>query len=151
MLKGIDPLLSPDLLKVLAEMGHGDEIVVADANFTATSLGHGKPIVALPGLGVQRAAEAVLSLLPLDAAVAQPVAYMQVSDTPAGYRSALQRSVVGTLEAHGWATSAQCEAVERFAFYERVKGAFAIVHTGELQPYANFIFKKGVIAEALAA
>ncbi len=151
MLKGIDPLLSPDLLRVLAAMGHGDEIVVADANFTAETLGQGRPVIALPGVGVQRAAEAVLSLLPLDAAVAQPVAFMQVSDTPAGYRSALQRSVIACLEAQGWARGEQCEAVERFAFYDRVRRAFAIVHTGELQPYANFIFKKGVIAEALAA
>ncbi|WP_425261547.1 RbsD/FucU family protein [Rubrivivax sp. RP6-9] len=151
MLKGIDPLLGPDLLHVLAAMGHGDEIVVADANFTAATLAAGKPLIALPGVGVQRAAEAILSLLPLDAAVAQPVAYMQVSDTPAGYRSALQRSVVASLEAAGWAGSAQCEAIERFAFYERVRGAFAVVHTGELQPFANFIFKKGVIAQALAA
>lgn len=151
MLKGIDPLLTPELLRVLAEMGHGDEIVVADANFTAASLGRGKPLVALPGVGVQRVAEAVLSLLPLDAAVAQPVAYMQVSDTPAGYRSALQRSVIDLLVARGWARPEQCEAIERFAFYERVQRAFAIVHTGELQPFANFVFKKGVIAEALAA
>jgi L-fucose mutarotase len=151
MLKGIDPLLTPELLRTLAEMGHGDEIVVADANFTAASLGQGKPLIALPGVGVQRTAEALLSLLPLDAAVAQPVAYMQVSGTPAGYRSALQRAVIDGLAARGWATSAQCEAIERFAFYERVTRAFAIVHTGELQPFANFIFKKGVIAEALAA
>ncbi len=75
MLKGIDPLLTPELLKTLAEMGHGDEIVIADANFTAASLGRGKPVIALPGVGTLRAAEAVLSLLPLDAAVAQPVAY----------------------------------------------------------------------------
>lgn len=151
MLKGIDPLLTPELLRVLAEMGHGDEIVVADANFTAASLGQGKPLIALPGAGVQRAAEALLSLLPLDAAVARPVAYMQVGDTPHGYRSALQRAVIASLEARGWASSAQCEPIERFAFYERVRRAFAIVQTGELQPYANFIFKKGVIAEALAA
>jgi L-fucose mutarotase len=151
MLKGIDPLLTPALLQVLAAMGHGDEIVIADANFTAATLAAGRPLIALPGTGVQRTAEAVLSLLPLDAAVAQPVAYMQVSDTVAGYRSALQRAVIGSLDAHGWAGPAQCEAIERFAFYERVRGAFAIVHTGELQPFANFIFKKGVIAEALVA
>jgi L-fucose mutarotase len=149
MLKGIDPLLTPELLRVLAEMGHGDEIVVADANFTAASLGRGKALVALPGVGVQRACEAVLSLLPLDAAVARPVAYMQVSDTPAGYRSALQRETIAALERAGHCGAAQCEAVERFAFYERVKAAYAIVHTGELQPFANFIFKKGVLGEAL--
>ena len=73
MLKGIDPLLTPDLLHVLAQMGHGDEIVVVDANFTAASLGRGKPVLQLPCAGVVRSCEAVLSLLPLDAAVAQPV------------------------------------------------------------------------------
>ena len=151
MLKGIDPLLTPDLLRVLAEMGHGDEIVVADANFTAASLGRGKPVIALAGAGVPRTCEALLSLLPLDAMVAQPVAYMQVSNTPPGYRSALQRSVIARLDEAGWARPEQCEAMERFAFYERVKNAFAIVHTGELQPWANFIFKKGVLGEALAA
>jgi L-fucose mutarotase len=151
MLKGIDPLLTPELLKVLAEMGHGDEIVVADANFTATTLGVGKPLIRLPGTGVLRAAQAVLSLLPLDAGVARPATFMQVSDTPAGYRSALQRDVIGALAAAGLAHDAQFEAVERFAFYDRVRAAYAIVHTGEMQPYANFIFKKGVIADALAA
>lgn len=151
MLKGIDPLLTPELLKVLAEMGHGDEIVIADANFTATTLGIGKPLVRLPGVGVLRACEAVLSLLPLDAAVAQPATYMQVSDTPTGYRSALQREVITRLDAAGLARAAQFEAVERFAFYERVRAAYAIVHSGEMQPFANFIFKKGVISDALAA
>jgi L-fucose mutarotase len=148
MLKGIDPLLTPDLLKVLAEMGHGDEIVIADANFTAASLGRGKPVITCPARMCSAPCEAVLSLLPLDASVAQPVAYMQVCDTPAGYRSALQRDVVAALQAGGQATPAQCEAMERFAFYDRVKAAFAIVHTGDLQPYGNFILKKGVIAEA---
>ncbi len=151
MLKGIDPLLTPDLLKVLAEMGHGDEILVADANFTAASLGAGKPVLALAGAGVQRACEAVLSLLPLDASVTQPVAYMQVSGSADGYRSALQREVIERLSALGHLQPEQCEATERFDFYERVKRAFAIVLTGELQPYANFMFKKGVIAEPLRA
>lgn len=156
MLKGIDPLLIPELLKVLAEMGHGDEIIIADANFTAASLsigadGQRKPLIHLPGAGVLRASQAVLSLLPLDAGVAQPVAYMQVSDTPAGYRSRLQRDVIAMLAAQGHARSAQCEAVERFAFYDRVRQAFAIVLTSDLQPYGNFLFKKGVLGEPLDA
>jgi L-fucose mutarotase len=149
MLKGIDPLLSPELLKVLAEMGHGDEIVLADANFTAESLGRGKPLVRLPGVGMREACEAVLSVLPLDAAVAQPVAYMHVSDTPEGYCSALQRDVIGQLGARGDALPAQCEAMERFRFYERVSRAYAIVQTGEMQAFSNFLFKKGVIAHTL--
>ena len=142
MLKNIDPVLSPDLLKLLCEMGHGDEVVLADANFTAESLGAGKPVLRLPGVGLARACQAVLSVFPLDQAVAQPVAYMRVGDTPEGYRSALQREILDPL-------GPQCEGLERFAFYERVRGAFAIVQTGEMQPFANILFKKGVIADAL--
>ena len=67
-----------------------------------------------------------------------------------GYLSALQRTMLEQIAATGAATPAQCEAVERFAFYERVKGAYAIVQTGEMQPYANFLFKKGVISDPLA-
>lgn len=150
MLKGIDHLLSPDLLKVLSEMGHGDEVVVVDANFTAETLGVGKPIVRLPGIGLLRACEAVLSVFPLDTAVSESVAYMKVSGTPEGYTSPLQLSVIELLEEIGSARPEQCEEVERFKFYERVKQAYAIVQTGEMQPFANFIFKKGVIADGLA-
>jgi L-fucose mutarotase len=149
MLKNIDPVLSPDLLKVLAEMGHGDEIAVVDANFTATSLAVGKPLIRLPGLGVLRVCQAVLSLLPLDAAVTQPVAFMAVGGQPDTYRSALQREVIEALAVTGLARPEQCEPMERFAFYERVRRCHAVVQTGELQPWANFLFKKGVIAEAL--
>ncbi|QLI80942.1 RbsD or FucU transport [Chitinibacter fontanus] len=150
MLKGIDPLLTPDLLKVLAEMGHGDEIVIADANFTAASLAADKPLLHLAGAGVARAVEAVLSLLPIDQDVAQPIAYMQVSHQPEGWRSALQRHVIQSMAEQGHAQENQVAAVERFAFYDRVKQAYAIVLTSELQPYGNFILKKGVICEPLA-
>ncbi len=149
MLKNIDPVLSPDLLKVLCEMGHGDEIVLADANFTAASLGRGKPVLQLPGVGMQRACAAVLSVLPLDAMVERPVAYMQVGEQPEGYRSAVQREVMGDITGAGMARPEQFEAMERFAFYERVSRAYAIVQTGEMQAWANFLFKKGVIAQAL--
>ncbi|MFM2067079.1 MAG: hypothetical protein RLZZ584_1988 [Pseudomonadota bacterium] len=154
MLKGIDPLLTPELLKVLAEMGHGDEIVIADANFTAASLaveasGRRKPLIHVPGADVERTARAVLSLLPLDAMVDQPVACMQVGGKPAGFLSAQQRRVLAMIEAGGHASAAQCQAVERFAFYDRVRAAYAIVLTGELQPWGNFILKKGVLGEAL--
>ncbi|MEB0163270.1 RbsD/FucU domain-containing protein [Glaciimonas sp. CA11.2] len=145
MLKGIDALLSPELLKILCEMGHGDEVAVVDANFTAESLGRGKPIVRLPGCDLYRTCAAVLSVFPLDAAVTQPVAYMQVSDSPAGFTSTVQLSVIVLLEVGDLARPEQCEAMERFSFYERVKQAYAIVQTGEMQSYANFIFKKGVI------
>jgi L-fucose mutarotase len=151
MLKGIDPLLSPELLKILCEMGHGDEVVLVDANFTGQTLGKGKPLVRLPGVDLARACAAVLSVLPLDAMVDQPVAFMKVCDTADGYLSGLQRDLLAQFADAGAARPAQCEAVERFAFYERVKGAYAIVQTGEMQPYANFLFKKGVIGAPLAA
>lgn len=150
MLKGIDPLLSPDLLKLLAEMGHDDAIVLVDANFTAMSLVAGKPVLRLPGVGVLRALQAVVSVLPLADDVAQPVACMQVCGSPVGYRSALQREAADLLALAGLCRD-QMELVERFAFYERVKAAYAIVVTGEAQPYGNFLLRKGVICEALRA
>lgn len=144
MLKGIDAVLTPELLKVLCEMGHGDEIAVVDANFTAASLGRGKPLIRLAGVDLHRACTAVLSVFPLDQSVARPVAYMKVEDTPDGHTSAAQRAVIAL------AGAARCTPVERFPFYERVSQAYAIVQTGEAQPYANFIFKKGVISAALS-
>ena len=151
MLKGIDPLLTPELLKLLCEMGHGDEIVLADANFTAESLSGARPVLRLAGAGMLAACKAVLSVFPLDSYVAQPVAYMKVGDTAEGYLSELQRSVVSRMEQDGVARPAQCEAMERFTFYDRARRAYAIVQTGEMQAYANFIFKKGVIADELRA
>jgi L-fucose mutarotase len=148
MLKGIDPVLSPELLKLLAEMGHDDAIVLADANFTAMSLGAGKPLVRLPGLGMERVMKAVASVLPLAQDVAHPVAYMKVCGSEAAYRSAVQREAIAVLEAEGL-RSEQVEAVERFAFYERVRGAYAIVVTGERQPWSNFLLRKGVLGEPL--
>lgn len=148
MLKGIDPLLTPELLKLLAEMGHDDALVLADANFTALSLGAGKPVLRLPGIGMARAVQAVESILPLAADVDHPVAYMQVSGTQAPYRSALQREVMERITP-SLLPHQQAEAVDRFAFYDRVRAAYAIVVTGELQPFGNFLLRKGVIGENL--
>lgn len=147
MLKGIDPLLTPDLLKVLAEMGHDDAIVLADANFTAMSLGQGKPVLRLPGIGLPRAMAAVASVLPLADDVPHPVAYMQVGGTEAPYQSALQRETLDVLAEQGVPVT-KSEGVERYAFYDRVRRAYAIVVTGEPQPWGNFILRKGVIGEA---
>ena len=149
MLKGIDPILTPDLLKLLCEMGHGDEIVLADANFTAESLSPGRPVLRLAGVSMVQACKAVLSVFPLDSYVEQPVAFMQVGTEPVGYLSALQREVVAHLQGEGLARPEQSLAMERFAFYERARKAYAIVQTGELQPFGNFLFKKGVIAAPL--
>jgi L-fucose mutarotase len=148
MLKGIDPILTPDLLKLLMEMGHADAIVLCDANFTAVRYAQGKPIIRLPGIGMACAVKAVTSVLPLIADEVHPVGYMQVSDTQTGYRSELQREVLRDLEQQ-ILIGQSAEAIERFAFYERTRTAFAIVVTGEMQPYGNFLLRKGVIGENL--
>ena len=148
MLKGIDPLLTPELLRLLAEMGHDDALVLADANFTAVRLAAGRQVLRLPGAGMARVVRAVDSVLPLATDVDHPVAFMQVSGTEPPYLSALQREVLGLL-APSLQPRQRPEAIERYAFYERARGAYAIVVTGELQPFGNFILRKGVIAETL--
>ncbi|MEZ5705707.1 MAG: RbsD/FucU domain-containing protein [Burkholderiaceae bacterium] len=148
MLKGIDPVLSPDLLKLLAEMGHDDAIVLADANFTAMSLGAGKPVLRLPGLNMPRVMKAVASVLPLAQDVQYPVAFMRVCGREADFQSAVQREALAVLEGEGLRAD-QAEPVERFAFYERVRTAYAIVVTGECQPWSNFLLRKGVLGEPL--
>lgn len=148
MLKGINPLLTPDLLKLLMEMGHDDSLVLVDANFTAVQLAAGKPLLRLPGTGMLRAIQAITSVLPLVADERHPVGYMQVSDTPADYRSALQREVLAHVEPF-FLPEQSAEAIERYAFYERARKSFGIVITGELQPFGNFVLRKGVIGENL--
>jgi L-fucose mutarotase len=148
MLKGISPLLTPELLKIMMEMGHDDALVLADANFTADRLAAGRPVIRLPGVSMLAAVGAVCSLMPLAADVPHPVAFMAVSGQHDAYRSALQRDV-SELIAPELLAGHRIEPVERFAFYERARGAYAIVLTGEMQPFGNFILRKGVIGENL--
>jgi L-fucose mutarotase len=151
MLKGIDPVLTPDLLKLLCEMGHGDEIVLADSNFTANSLAQGRPVIRLPGVDLRRACLAVLSVFPLDSYVERPVGFMKVSDSAEGFLTPMQRSVLEAIVGTGAVTAAQIEPIERFAFYDRTRRAQVIVQTGELQPWGNVVLKKGVIVPSAAA
>ena len=142
MLKTIDPLLGPDLLRVLALMGHGDEIVIADGNFPAASVAAHcviKEPLFLPSDAI-RALQAVLSLLPLDRFEGAPVLTMQVVGAPDEIPE-----VVAEAKPLLAAEGAASEALERFAFYERAKKAFAVVATTETRIYANFILRKGVI------
>lgn len=143
MLLGISKLISPELLKVLSEMGHGDEIVLADGNFPAAS--HAQRLIRSDGHNVPELLDAILRLFPLDPYVDQPAALMQVVpgdtvQTPIWeqYRSIIEKRT-GLAE--------PLEQVERFAFYERAKKAYAVIATGESALYANLILKKGVIAE----
>lgn len=138
MLKSINPLLTGDLLAILSDMGHGDEIVITDANFPAASIG--RRLIRLPGLSATDVLRAVLSVLPLDDFVDRPAAAM---DAP-GQRPAIYPEFESALkEAEGRAIV--LEPVERFAFYERAKQAYAVIATGELRLYANIILKKGVL------
>ncbi len=148
MLKNIDPVLSPELLKLLAEMGHEDAIVLVDANFTAMRFRSGtqsQTVIQLPGLSLLRVAQAVLSLMPLGLASEHPVAYMHISGASQDHRNQAQQAVVDHVMADPANAGIAPQPVERFAFYERAKTAYVIVQTGELAPYANFIFKKGVL------
>ena len=144
MLKGIDPILTPELLMRLCAMGHGEWVALVDANFTAESLANGRAVLRLPGLSLQRVCQAVLSVFPLDDAVPQPAAYMHHGGKPMAYRTAAQKAFVALLAGQG-VHADQVEPVERFAFYERVRGASLIVQTGESTAYGNAMLAKGVI------
>ena len=144
MLKGIDPLLTPELLLHLCAMGHGEWVAVVDANFTADFLSQGKPLVRLPGNSLARVSQAVLSVIPLAADVVQPAAYMQVCQQPAGHRTAAQQAVVDLL-ALGGLPAERVEGVERYAFYDKIRGASVLVQSGEATAYGNAMFCKGVI------
>ena len=144
MLKGIDPILSPELLMHLCAMGHGEWVAVVDANFTADFLSHGKPVVRLPGHSLARVSQAVLSVLPLADDVAQPAAYMRVCGSPDGHRTPAQHAVVALVQQEG-RDATSVESVERFAFYDKIAGASLIVQSGEATAYGNALFCKGVI------
>lgn len=144
MLRGLDPLLTPELLMHLCAMGHGEWVAVVDANFTADYLGKGKALVRLPGHSLERVSRAVLSVFPLAADVDFPAAYMRVCNSPEGHRTAAQTAVVDLLSGEGLPAE-RVEAVERFAFYEKINGASFIVQSGEATAYGNAMFCKGVI------
>lgn len=143
MLKGIDPLLGPDLLAILRAMGHGDEIAVVDANFPATS--SARRLVRLDGVSAPKAVRAVLSVLPLDTFVPNAAFRMQVVDDPNNIPP-ITKEFEQLLKAQGY--QGAIEALERFSFYERARNAYAVVATGELRFWGNLILKKGVIAPA---
>ncbi len=145
MLRGLDPLLSPDLLHALASMGHGDRIAIVDANYPAAS--GARRVVALPGIEATAALEAVLTVLPIDTFVDDPVLTMAVVGD-----SGLVPDVVHAFAATLAATGAPAPvAIDRFRFYDRARECFAVVQTGERRLYGNVILTKGVIGTPPAA
>ena len=148
MLWGIDPLLDADLLYALRRMGHGDEIAIVDTNFpaasTASSTVTGAPLL-MSGVSSARAAEAILSVMPLDAYVPDPVLRMEVVGDPRTVPRVQQEVQKAIDQAQG--KPLPLVGLERFAFYERASRAFVILVTGERRHYGCFIFKKGVLPE----
>lgn len=143
MLKNISPIISPDLLKILCEMGHGDELVISDGNFPAAT--NAQRMIRLDGLGVSEVLKEILKLFPLDQYVTSATSVMQVAEGDDvipeiwdDYRKIIRES---------GEPFSEFEFVERFDFYERAKKAFAIIATSELALYANIILKKGVISK----
>ena len=139
MLKGIDPLLGPDLLAILRAMGHGDEIVVADANFPSSALA--RRLVRADGVDAPRLVGAIVSVMPLDDFTSAAFR-MAVVDRPQEI-PAITRDFQAALERAG--DRRPIEAIERFAFYDRARNAYAVVATGETRLYGNLILRKGVI------
>ena len=142
MLKGISPILSPELLKIIAEMGHGDELVLADGNFPGTSIG--KRCVRCDGHGCAEVMRAIVQLFPLDDFVEKPLAVRQV---PAGMfpgdRAPVWQSFREAADTD--LPTAQFDMMEHDAFMERAKNAYAVVQTGETALYGNIIIRKGVV------
>lgn len=144
MLKKIPKILSPELLKVLCEMGHGDRLVLADGNFPSESVGYQAVVIRCDGHGVPELLEAILEFFPLDTSVEKPVKLMAVTpgekvETPIW---ATYEALIAAEDARG---GAAMEQLERFAFYESAKTAYAIVATGEQALYANIMLQKGVV------
>lgn len=141
MLNGISPLLSPELLDALYRMGHGDEILLADAHFPGHSFG--RRVIRADGLGIPALLEAILPLFPLDPYVDAPLAMMAAvpGDSLDPQVEAAYRAAIG---AAGADREVAIERVERFAFYDRAKTNYAVVMTGEMAKYGNLILKKGL-------
>ncbi|WP_075809231.1 RbsD/FucU family protein [Paraclostridium sordellii] len=146
MLKNIPQILSPQLLKVLCEIGHSDQIVISDGNFPAESMGKDSIVIRCDGHGVPELLDAILTVFPLDTYVDKPVSLMEVMpgdnvETPIWdtYKEIIQKHDNRGEETVG--------TIERFKFYDEAKKAYAIIATGEKALYANVILQKGVVVE----
>lgn len=146
MLKGIPKILSPQLLKVLDEMGHSDRIVIGDGNFPVETIGKNAIVIRCDGHNTPELLDAILQLFPLDSYVKHPVELMEVMpgdpvETPVWET---YKEIIAKHDARG---AAAIGTIERFAFYEKARTAYAVVATGESALYANVMLQKGVITD----
>lgn len=146
MLKNLDPLLNADVLHALRAMGHGDELVICDANFPADAVARdtvlGKPL-RLDGVDAARAIRAVLSVMPLDTFIEHPALRMEVVGEPDTIPSVQREAQAEVNAAEG--RDVPFASIERFAFYERARKAYCVIATGEQRGYGCFVFTKGVL------
>ncbi len=144
MLKGIPPILSPELLKVLCEMGHGDRIVIADGNFPSESVGQNGIVIRCDGHSGCELLEAVLKVFPLDTYVDKPVALMEKvpGDTVATPIWDEYKKIIAKYDKRG---GDAVQHIERFAFYDEARKTYAVVASGETALYANIMLQKGVV------
>ncbi|MGN0528488.1 MAG: RbsD/FucU family protein [Eubacterium sp.] len=144
MLKGIPQVLSPELLCALSQMGHGDELVIADGNFPCHTVGKNSIVIRADGHGVPEILDAVLQLLPLDTYTEKPVGLMEVVEGDTCGEPVIWKKYNELLSKYE-PDHHDIEYIERFAFYERAKNAYLIIATGEQALYANILLKKGVV------
>jgi L-fucose mutarotase len=142
VLKGLHPLLAPDLLHALASMGHGDTIAIVDGNFPATA--NARRLIDVPGISSPAMFAAILTVLPLDARVSPALFTMEVTGDPTAVPPPVTEFAT-VLTEQGMADM-EIGHLERHAFYERSRAAFAIVRTGEQRRFGNILLVKGVIA-----
>lgn len=144
MLKGISPILSPQLLKVLCEMGHSDTIVIADGNFPAETMGKEAIVIRMDGHGVPEILEAILEVFPLDQYIEKPVSLMERVPGDKADVSIWKtyEAMISKAEERGISV---IDKLERFAFYEASKKAYAVIATSETSQYANVILQKGCV------
>lgn len=146
MLKGIPAILSPELLKVLCEMGHSDRLVISDGNFPAESMGKDAIVIRMDGHGVPEILDAILKVFPLDTYMEKPVNLMEVMpgdpvETPIWD---VYKDIVAKYDKRG---ADAVGNIERFAFYEEAKKVYCIIATSEAALYANIMLQKGVVVD----
>ena len=146
MLKGVPGILSPELLKVLCEMGHSDRLVIADGNFPAETMGRDAVVIRMDGHGIPEILDAILQVFPLDTYVEKPMNLMKVmpGDT---VETPIWKTYEKITACHDERGADAIGQIERFAFYEEAKKVYAIIATGETALYANIMLQKGVVVD----
>lgn len=146
MLKGIPPILSPELLKVLCEMGHSDRLVIADGNFPSHTMGKNAIVIRMDGHGVPEILDAILQVFPLDAYTDTPVQLMQLMDRDVGKIKTpiwdTYKEIIAKYDERG---AKAVTNIDRFQFYDEAKEVYCIIATGETAVYANVMLQKGVV------